>query len=69
MDLPDDFGQIKVFESDALPAAQAAVAAIDRVVYALVALTLVLAVVAFVLSPRRLRTTLWLGFGAAIGLS
>ena len=68
VELPDDFGQIKVFESDALPAAQAAVVAMDRVLYALVALTLVLAIVAFVLSPRRLRTALWLGFGAAIGL-
>lgn len=68
VDLPADFGQIKVLESDALPAAQAAVAATDRAIYALVALTLVLAIVAFVLSPRRLRTALWLGFGAAIGL-
>ena len=68
VDLPDDFGQIKVFESDALPAAQAAVATMDRVIYVLVALTILLAIVAFVLSTRRLRTALWLGFGAAIGL-
>jgi hypothetical protein len=68
VDLPADFGQIKVFESDALPGAQAAVATVDKVVYALVALTILLAIVAFVLSPRRLRTALWLGFGAAIGL-
>ena len=68
VDLPDDFGQIKVFESDALPAAQAAIAATDRLIYALAALTLVLAVVALLLSPRRLRTTSWLGLGAAIGL-
>ncbi len=66
--LPDDFGKIKVFESDALPAAQAAVATADRVIYLLVALTIVLAIVALVLSTRRLRTVLWLGFGAAIGL-
>lgn len=68
VDLPADFGQIRVFESDALPAAQAAVATVDKVVYALVALTILLAIVAFVLSTRRLRTALWLGFGAAIGL-
>jgi hypothetical protein len=68
VDLPDDFGQVKVFESDALPAAQAAIVTIDRVIYALVALTLVLVIIAFVLSPRRLRTALWLGFGVAIGL-
>ena len=68
VDLPDDFGQIKVFESDALPAAQAAIATMDKVVYALVALTILLAIVAFVLSTRRLRTALWLGFGVAIGL-
>lgn len=68
VDLPDDFGQIKVFESDALPAAQAGIAATDRLIYALAALTVVLAIVALVLSPRRLRTTLWLGLGAALGL-
>ena len=68
VDLPSDFGSIKVFESDALPAAQSAVAAADRLVYLLVALTIVLAIVAFVLSTRRLRTLLWLGIGAAIGL-
>jgi hypothetical protein len=33
-----------------------------------VALTILLAIVAFVLSTRRLRTALWLGFGVAIGL-
>lgn len=66
--LPSDFGSIKVFESDALPAAQSAVAAADRLIYLLVALTIVLAIVAFVLSTRRLRTLLWLGVGAAIGL-
>ena len=68
VDLPDDFGQIKVFESDALPAAQAGIAATDRLIYALAALTVVLAIIALVLSPRRLRTTLWLGLGAALGL-
>ncbi len=51
-----------------LPAAQAAIATMDKVVYALVALTIILAIVAFVLSTRRLRTALWLGFGVAIGL-
>jgi hypothetical protein len=34
----------------------------------LVALTLVLAIASILLSTRRLRTVLWLGFGAAIGL-
>jgi hypothetical protein len=68
IDLPDDFGRIPVFTSDALPAAQAAVAAVDRVVYLLVALTILLAIASIVMSTRRLRTVLWLGFGAAIGL-
>lgn len=66
--LPADFGHVKVFESDALPAAQSAVVTMNRVVYLLVALTIILAIVAIVLSPRRLRTVAWLGFGAAIGL-
>ncbi|HJR98438.1 MAG TPA: zinc ribbon domain-containing protein [Actinomycetota bacterium] len=66
--LPADFGRVKVFESDALPAAQAAVVTVDRVVFLLVALTIVLAIASIVLSTRRLRTVLWLGFGAALGL-
>jgi hypothetical protein len=66
--LPDDFGRVKVFESDALPAAQAAVATADRVVFLLVALTIVLAIASLLLSTRRLRTVLWLGFGTALGL-
>jgi hypothetical protein len=68
VDLPDDFGRVKVFESDALPAAQAAVVTADRVVYLLVALTILLAIASIVLSTRRLRTVLWRGFGVAIGL-
>lgn len=68
VDLPPEFGHLKVFESDALPAAQSAIVAVDRVLYLLIALTLVLAIVSLVLSPRRLRTALWLGFGIAIGL-
>ena len=68
VDLPADFGTIKVFESDALPAAQSAVVTVDRLVFLLVLLTIVLAVVSIVLSTRRLRTVLWLGFGAALGL-
>jgi len=68
VDLPDDFGRVKVFESDALPAAQAAVVTVDRVVYLLVALTMLLAIASILLSTRRLRTVLWLGFGVAIGL-
>ena len=34
----------------------------------MIALTIVLAVIAIVLSTRRLRTVLWLGFGSALGL-
>jgi hypothetical protein len=68
LDLPDDFGRIKVFESDALPVAQDAIATLDRIVYLLIALTVVLAVISIVLSTRRLRTVLWLGFGSALGL-
>ena len=68
VDLPENFGRVPVFTSDALPAAQAAVATADKVVYLLVALTLVLAIASIVMSTRRLRTVLWLGFGTAIGL-
>lgn len=68
IDLPDNFGRVPVFTSDALPAAQAGVAAADKIVYLLVALTLVLAIASIVMSTRRLRTVLWLGLGTAIGL-
>ncbi len=68
VDLPSDFGRVKVFESDALPAAQSAVVAADRLVFLLVIMAIVLAVIAIVLSPRRLRTVMWLALGAAFGL-
>jgi hypothetical protein len=68
VDLPDTFGQVKVFESDALPVAQDAVVALDRLVFLLIALTIVLAIASLALSTRRLRTLLWLGFGSALAL-
>ena len=68
VDLPDDFAQLPVFSSDALPTAQAGVAAADKLVWALVVFTLVLAIVTVVLAPDRRRILLWLGFGSALGL-
>src|SRR5262245_24550513 len=68
VDLPDNFGKIPVFESDQLAAAQRAVDIADRLVIVLLVLTIVLMVATVALSVRRLRTVMWLGVGAAIGL-
>lgn len=61
-DLPDDFGQIVVFDSDTLAQAQDAVEIFDRLVVGIVVLTVVLAIASIALSPRRRRTILQLGF-------
>ena len=68
VDLPDDFGQIPVFSSSSLEAAQQAVKISDRLVWLLIIVTAVTAIAALALSPRRLRTLMWLGFASAIAL-
>lgn len=67
-DLPDDFAQIEVFDSDTLAQAQDGVRILDRVVVLLVLLTVGLAVAAVVLSSDRRRTALQLGLGIVIAL-
>ena len=67
-DLPDDFAQIEVFDSDTLAQAQDGVRILDRVVVLLVLLTVGLAVAAAVLSSDRRRTALQLGLGIVIAL-
>jgi hypothetical protein len=63
VDLKPDFGQIVVYQSDQLAAAQDAVAAFDDLVVAVVVLTVVLAIASLALSVQRRRTLLQLGLG------
>jgi hypothetical protein len=68
VDVPEDFGEIVVFESDRLEAAQEAVAFVDRAIVVLVILTLVLIALAIWMSRRRRRTMLQLVVGSMVGL-
>jgi hypothetical protein len=68
VDIPEDFGQIEVYDNDALAQAQDAVRIFDRLVVALVVLTVVLAIAAIVLSTNRRRTILQLGLAIVAAL-
>lgn len=61
--LPDDFGEIVVFRSDRLAAAQDAVRLVDRFVVLLVIVTVVLLAASLLLSVARRRTLVYLGIG------
>jgi hypothetical protein len=67
-DLPDDFGQIPVYDSDELAALQDTVRLFDRIVIAAVILVPLLAALALWLSRRRRRTLVQLMTGFAIVL-
>jgi hypothetical protein len=64
--LPDDFGEIVVFESDRLAAAQDAVRLLDRFVVLLGIVTVVLIAASLVLSVARRRTLIYLGIGLLV---
>jgi hypothetical protein len=66
--VPDNLGEIVVFDSDNLEAAQATMQFLDRGVVLLVILTLLLLVAAFVASVRRRRTLLQITLGTLVGL-
>ncbi|MGH2774294.1 MAG: hypothetical protein ACRDJT_02505, partial [Actinomycetota bacterium] len=68
VEVPEDFGEIVVFESDRLEAAQAAVTFFDRAIVFLVILTLVLISLALWISRRRRRTLLQLVVGSLVGI-
>jgi len=74
-DLPAEFGQVVVYQSDrldeassTLARAQQAVVFVQRAIYVLVALTVVLAVAAILLANRRMRAALVLAGSAAVSL-
>lgn len=64
--IPEDFGQITVYDDRTLAQAQEAVRIFDRAVVAIVVLTVLLGAAALALSPDRRRTVLQLGL-AVVG--
>ena len=68
IDLPDDFGQIPVFEAKRLEAAQDAVTLFNRVVVATVVAAVLLLALTLWVSPHRRRTLLQLMVGIALGV-
>ena len=73
VDLPDDFGTVVVYDSDALARAEVAVAQaqrglvlIERAIALIVVATVLLAVGAIAVSPHRRRTIVQLGVAVAI---
>jgi hypothetical protein len=74
-DLPPDFGQLVVYQSDRLADAQAslqsaqnALAFAKRAMWALIGLTIVLLVVTMLLARNRWRAALLLGLGAVVAM-
>jgi hypothetical protein len=67
VDLPEDFGELVLFRSDRLAAAQDALQLLERFVVLIVALTLILLVVTLLASVDRRRTLVQLGIGLLIG--
>jgi len=68
VEVPEDFGEIVVFESDRLEAAQETVAFLDRAVVFLVILTVLLGALALWVSQRRRRTLLQIMVGSMVGI-
>ena len=66
--LPDDFGQITVMSEDRLDELQDGVILLDRMMWALIALSVILLVVTLVISRTRRRTAIQLTIGVLIGL-
>ena len=69
VDLPDDFGQITVYQGDKLPQARDTVVLVERIRFATAVLTVVLAVAALWVSPSRRRMTVGLLIGSAAGFA
>jgi hypothetical protein len=63
--LPADFGTITVFEKKQLSTVQKAAELFNELVYALVALAVILIAAAFVVAPDRRRIAIWVGLSAA----
>jgi hypothetical protein len=66
VDLPENFGELVLFRSDRLAAAQDAVRILDRFVVLILIVTLILLVATLVLSTNRRRTLIQLGIGLLV---
>lgn len=66
--LPEDFGQVSVMSEARLTEIRTTVVQIDRYVWAAVLLTIVLLVLALVVSPNRGRTAVHLGIGVFVAV-
>jgi len=66
--LPEDFGQVTIMQESNLNAVQQAIKWFDRLLYALVALAVLLIVGALLLSVRRRRTLIELAVGLVAGI-
>jgi len=65
--LPDDFGQVRVFNAERLGAAQEALGFLDRFVVVVVVVTIVLFAAALAMSVDRRRTLIRLAIGVVVG--
>jgi hypothetical protein len=66
--LPPDFGQVTIMSEATLSELQATAVSLDRMVWLVVVLTIVLGVATIAVSPTRRRTTLYLALGVAVAL-
>jgi hypothetical protein len=68
VELPPDFGEIVIFESDKLAVAQDAISFLDRAIVYLIVAALVLIALALWASQRRRRTLLQIVVGSMVGI-
>lgn len=66
-ELPEDFGQLTVMSEDALAEIQTAAERLDRFVWVVVLVTVLMGVLTIVVSPSRRRTSVHLALGIVIG--
>ena len=66
--LPDGFGQVALLDRETFDLVQGTVTTVDRAVWVLVALTVLLVVVTVAVAPARRRVTVQLGIGVVAGL-
>jgi hypothetical protein len=66
--VPDDFGQITIMSEDQLTEIQATATTLDRWVWGLVVLSVVLVALTILVSPTRRRTVIQLGIGVIVAV-
>jgi hypothetical protein len=65
--IPENFGQLTLMSEDQLNALQDGVVRLDRLMWGLIALSVILAIVTLLVSQTRLRTAMHLAIGLGIG--